>query len=99
MKYSKKNKLRKQNNTRKNKCTQLFELEDYNSSDGMITSIWGPPLWHFLHTMSFNYPVNPSSEDKKYYRNPCWNYSSFIINLLFRYFQPPPDHFSNLGNP
>jgi len=74
MKYSKKNKLRKQNNTRKNKCTQLFELDDYNSSDGMITSIWGPPLWHFLHTMSFNYPVNPSSEDKKYYRN-------FILSL------------------
>ena len=25
-------------------------------------------MWHVLHTMSFNYPVNPTAEDKKHYR-------------------------------
>ena len=34
----------------------------------MITSIWGPPLWHFLHTISFNYPVNPTNKTKKHYK-------------------------------
>lgn len=42
---------------------------DYNSNDGMLTTIWGPSQWHFLHTMSFNYPVNPTHRDKINYRN------------------------------
>lgn len=34
-----------------------FSESDYESGDGMITAVWGPPLWHVLHTISFNYPV------------------------------------------
>ena len=52
----------------------IFKKSDYSSGDGMLTSIWGPGMWHFLHTMSFNYPVNPTHEDKVNYRN-------FILNL------------------
>ena len=37
--------------------------------DGMLTTVWGPSMWHYLHTMSFNYPVKPTSSDKKYYLN------------------------------
>ena len=59
------------NKTKKNR---IFTKKDYNAGDGMITSVWGPPLWHYLHTMSFNYPVNPTREDKIHYRN-------FILNL------------------
>jgi hypothetical protein len=40
----------------------------------MLTTVWGPSTWHLLHTMSFNYPVNPSNKDKINYRN-------FILNL------------------
>ena len=29
----------------------------------MDPNIWGPNLWVFLHTMSFNYPQNPSEKD------------------------------------
>ena len=43
----------------------VFTKKDYNSGDGMITSIWGPSMWHYLHTISFNYPVNPTIIDKK----------------------------------
>ena len=50
------------------KCKNIYNKEDFLSSDGMITSIWGPPLWHYLHTISFNYPVNPTKEQKKYYK-------------------------------
>ena len=42
-----------------------FSEEQYNSNYGMITYIWGPLLWHFLHIISFNYPVNPVEYNKK----------------------------------
>jgi len=48
---------------------KVFSKKDYNSNDGMLTSIWGPSLWHSLHVMSFNYPVKPTNKDKKYYKN------------------------------
>lgn len=56
------------------KC--IFNKSDFDSSDGMLTYVWGPSLWHFLHTMSFNYPVKPSCKDKK-------EYMSFIKSLRF----------------
>ena len=31
----------------------------------MLTSVWGPGMWHYLHTMSFIYPTNPTKQDKK----------------------------------
>lgn len=30
---------------------------------------WGPALWTTLHTMSFDYPENPTEEEKSNYRN------------------------------
>jgi hypothetical protein len=54
----------------------VFMKKDFSSNDGMLTSIWGPGLWHFLHTMSFNYPVKPRPIDKK-------KYKSFILNLKY----------------
>lgn len=56
----------------------VFKKDDYNSSDGMLTSVWGPPLWHTLHTMSFNYPVKPTKEDKNNY----YNYFSSLEKVL-----------------
>jgi len=47
--------------------SNTFNNNHFNSGDGMLTSIWGPSLWHFLHTMSFNYPVNPTNEQKRHY--------------------------------
>lgn len=66
---------RKTRNTyNKTKKKFVYKKTDYNSGDGMLTTVWGPAMWHYLHTMSFNYPVNPTSEDKKNYRN-------FVLNL------------------
>ena len=53
---------------------RVYKKNDYENGNGMLTKIWGPSLWHFLHVMSFNYPVNPSKEDKENYRN-------FLCNL------------------
>ena len=66
---------RKNRNTDNNKTKKrTFSKKDFLSGDGMMTKIWGPAMWHYLHTMSFNYPVNPTNDDKK-------NYRAFIINL------------------
>lgn len=50
------------------KTRRVFKLQDMKSGDGMLTTVWGPSLWHYLHTMSFNYPVHPTAQDKKHYR-------------------------------
>ncbi len=60
----------------KTKKQQLFTKIEYNSSDGMLTSVWGPSLWHSLHTISFNYPIKPSISQKK-------NYKKFIETLKY----------------
>ncbi len=51
-----------------------YSSEDYNSNDGMLTTVWGPGMWHFLHTTSFNYPVTPTEKQKRDYRN-------FVLSL------------------
>jgi hypothetical protein len=60
--------------TRKNRHNRVFTKMDYNANDGMLSSVWGPPMWHYLHTMSFNYPVNPTNQDKR-------NYMNFVLSL------------------
>ena len=52
----------------------VFTDQDFLSDDGFLTTVWGPPMWHFLHTMSFNYPVHPTAADKR-------NYGAFITGL------------------
>ena len=52
----------------------VYTKDEYNSSDGMLTAVWGPSVWHFLHTMSFNYPIEPTTEQKQHYRD-------FVLNL------------------
>lgn len=51
----------------------VFKKKDYISGDGMVTKIWGPLAWTFLHTMSFNYPVHPTKEDKHHYKEYIYN--------------------------
>ena len=55
---------------------QVYSKNDYESGDGMLTTVWGPSLWHYLHIISFNYPVRPSRVQKKKYRE-------FIMNLKY----------------
>ena len=56
----------------------VFTDSDFNSGDGMMTSVWGPPMWHVLHTISFNYPVLPTEKDKKHYMK----FYSSLQNIL-----------------
>ena len=63
-------------NNKNNKKKRIYTKKHYNSGDGMLTTVWGPSLWHSMHTISFNYPVNPTKQEKKHYRD-------FIINLQY----------------
>ena len=56
------------------KKVRAFTKKDFHSGDGMLTTVWGPSMWHFMHTMSFNYPVAPTQEQKTHYMD-------FILNL------------------
>lgn len=58
----------------KNGQRAVFTEEELNSNDGMLTTVWGPALWHTLHTISFNYPVNPTTEQRRQYKE-------FIMSL------------------
>ncbi len=58
----------------KTRKLKTYSKMDYQSGEGMLTTVWGPGLWHFLHTMSFNYPVHPTRENKIEYR-------AFILSL------------------
>lgn len=66
-------KKNKKNITRKK---NKFSKDEYNSGEGMLTNVWGPAMWHFLHVMSFNYPVHPNLQEKIKYRN-------FILSLQY----------------
>lgn len=64
-----KSKNKPKTKTKNKKYKYDFNKTHYSSGDGMLTSVWGPSLWHFLHVMSFNYPINPTPEDKKNYKS------------------------------
>lgn len=53
----------------KTKKNRVFKRGDFYSGDGFLTSVWGPAQWHMLHTVSFNYPVNPTNKQKEQYRD------------------------------
>jgi hypothetical protein len=72
-----------------------YTKKHFNSNDGMLTYVWGPPLWHFLHTMSFNYPVEPTATQKRVHKQfmkslqgilPC---GKCRVNLYKNYKQLP----------
>ena len=55
---------------------KIFKEEHYNSGDGMLTTVWGPGMWHSLHCISFNYPIKPTQKEKRQYMN-------FVLNLKY----------------
>jgi hypothetical protein len=55
---------------------KIYSENDYNSNDGMLTAVWGPSMWHYLHTMSFNYPVKPTCKERQ-------RYYDFVMSLRY----------------
>lgn len=46
----------------------MYTHNETSSIVNMSTKIWGPPMWTTLHTISFSYPINPTDQDKKNYK-------------------------------
>lgn len=44
-------------------------VKDSNANNGLITKIWGPSGWEFLHSVTFGYPLEPTDDNKHNYRN------------------------------
>jgi hypothetical protein len=40
--------------------------EDPNAMNGMMTKVWGPAGWLFLHCVTFGYPLQPDEYDKQH---------------------------------
>ncbi len=39
-------------------------LNNANAANGMMTNIWGPTGWVFLHAVTFGYPMDPQKFDE-----------------------------------
>lgn len=44
----------------------------------MYTKSWGPHTWISEHYISFNYPTNPTKEEKEYYKNHYLNLGNML---------------------
>lgn len=64
------------NTIKNNSKKKTFNKKDYSSGDGMLTSVWGPGLWHYLHVISFNYPNEPTKLQKI-------KYKQILLNLQY----------------
>lgn len=77
MKHNKNNNNKTKKNT-PHSSASLFNNDDFHSKNGMLTTVWGPMLWSFLHCISFNYPVCPTQTQKKEY----YNFLCSLKNIL-----------------
>lgn len=51
-------------------------------------SIWGPSYWFFIHTLTFTYPINPTTSIKKKYYDFLNNFYLFIPNTtMSKYYE------------
>jgi hypothetical protein len=55
------------NNNIDNRVDQ--KVVDKNASNGILTKIFGPPLWEALHCITFGYPLEPTDEQKREYKS------------------------------
>ena len=62
-----KNKTMKRGSNTHIETVSVYSTKDYESNDGMLVTVWGPSAWHLLHTISFNYPVHPTEDEKRHY--------------------------------
>ena len=106
IKYNKKSYKKTYKKIYKKTYKKTYNKKEYNSEHGMLTNVWGPSLWHFLHIMSFNYPTNPTIAQKKHYKQFIYNLQLILpckycrINLSnnFKKFPLKDEIFENRDN-
>ena len=85
--------------SKRKKKIHSFTKKEYNSNDGMMTTIWGPSTWHLLHSISFNYPYSPTQKEKKYYKDFILSFQNILpcgkcrINLINNFKKLPLENY------
>jgi hypothetical protein len=52
-------------------------LLDANKNNGLITKIWGPPMWESIHCIAHGYPVEPTKQNiEKYQSNEYFHWEN-----------------------
>jgi len=71
------------------KCPQHGEhcdmrCKDPNVDNGMMTKVWGPAGWLFLHCITFGYPytINPMNKDHAYKQDYYKTFFNMVGNIL-----------------
>lgn len=77
-----------------NKTCMIHKKPSDNTDNlGLLTKIWGPPMWESIFCVAFGYPTNPTEEDKigykKYFESlgcvlPC----PFCRNSYCKFIEP-----------
>lgn len=50
------------------RCRDAFAGQPFDSGNGLMTYVWGPPLWLSLHMITFNYPTSPDERAARHFR-------------------------------
>ena len=59
--------------------TNIASLDNpSNSQNGIMTKIWGPAGWLFLHCVSFGYPTDPDNFDIKNQNPPNFTRNNYL---------------------
>ena len=45
-------------------------LNNTHAGNGMMTNVWGPAGWVFLHSVTFGYPMDPDEFDRNLEQTP-----------------------------
>lgn len=53
-------------------------MEKNNINNGLITKIWGGPMWESLHSITFGYPIHPTTEQQHNY----YTYFKYVGTVL-----------------
>ena len=75
--------------TSNRKCPQHGEhcdmqCKDPNVDNGMMTKVWGPAGWLFLHCVTFGYPyiINPMNKDHSYKQDHYKTFFNMVGHIL-----------------
>ena len=66
------------------KYIELNETDEASKNNGMLTKVWGPPLWIGLHAITFGYPakIDENNEEHIEKRKRYYNFFKLVGDIL-----------------
>lgn len=63
---------------------KLSEIDNASKNNGMLTKVWGPPLWVGLHAITFGYPekIDKTNESHKEKRESYYMFFKLLGDVL-----------------